>query len=245
MTPSRPPHDRAALAASATRTAAAVGAALALLAIPAVSTTALAEQGEPGSQAEASDTSSPDGEDARLAAATQVVERLHDSILDCMKNAKDLGFDGRYEKMDAIVAETFDLPFMARSSIGKQWRALDVDGQRAWLDLSRRLSATNYAYNFDGWSGERFETVGADHGTRDTVRVRTKLVQELDPDIRFDYRLRERDGAFRVIDIQLDGTVSELALRRADYTSTIDRSGYDQLVTDLEKKIDEMSSTKR
>lgn len=178
---------------------------------------------------------------AQRAAAREVVQRLHDAILETMKRADELGFQGRYDKMYAVVNATFDLPFMARTSLGRQWRELDDDAHERWLELSRRLSATNYAYNFDGYAGEQFVTISAEPGIRDTIRVQTKLVTRMDPDVQFDYRVRQRKDGWRIIDIQLDGTVSELALRRADYASTIKRAGFEQLVTDLEQKIAEMS----
>ena len=44
------------------------------------------------------------------------------------------------------------------------------------------------------------------------------------------------DG-WRIIDIQLDGKISEITLRRADYRAVIKRKGYQALVELITKQI--------
>jgi phospholipid transport system substrate-binding protein len=51
-----------------------------------------------------------------------------------------------------------------------------------------------------------------------------------------DYRLHQRDGAWRIVDVYLNGTVSELALRRSEYSSVVKRDGFDALVRSIEEK---------
>ena len=51
------------------------------------------------------------------------------------------------------------------------------------------------------------------------------------------YRLRRNGGRWHIIDVYLNGTVSELALRRSEYTTVMKREGFDALVAELEVKI--------
>ena len=44
-----------------------------------------------------------------------------------------------------------------------------------------------------------------------------------------------------MIDVYLGGTVSELAMKRAEYTSVLERDGFDALVSALERKIADAS----
>ena len=59
--------------------------------------------------------------------------------------------------------------------------------------------------------------------------------------MKLDYRLRRDADWWRIIDIQLDGKVSEITLRRADYRSIVQREGFAKLVERLEEKIEELS----
>ena len=52
----------------------------------------------------------------------------------------------------------------------------------------------------------------------------------------------ERDGAWRVIDVYLNGTVSELALRRSEYSSALKRESLDWLIASIEDKIADLKA---
>jgi len=173
--------------------------------------------------------------------AVATVESLHAVLLDSMQRADELGFEGRYRNISDVLDRTFDLGFMARTSIGKTWKELDDTQRIAWVEQSKRYSASNYAKNFDGWSDQSFATLGTEPAAHGTVVVLTELVQPTDKNVKLDYRLRRSDDEWRIIDVKLDGKVSEITLRRSDYRSVIERRGFEQLMADLEDKIENMS----
>lgn len=175
------------------------------------------------------------------AAARGVVESLHAVLLSCMQEADQLGFQGRYARILAALDQAFDLPFMARTALGSTWKELTEPQRAEFVDLSRRLSATRYADNFDSYAGQRFETRSEQPAARGTIMVLTELIQPKDRNVRFDYRLRKVQGHWRVIDILLDGTISELVLRRSQYTSLVKRQDFAHLVRVVESKIEELS----
>lgn len=181
---------------------------------------------------------SPQGSEVGgIRAPRAVVESLHAVLIDCMKGACGPDFQGRYERIVTELDEAFDLPFMARISAGNSWRTLSPEERRTFVELSRTLSASNYASNFDSYGGQSFETLGEEPAARKTILVKTELVQPNDDNVRFDYRLRKTGDAWRVIDVTLDGKVSEITMRRADYGSVLDREGFPKLVEAIEKKI--------
>ena len=49
---------------------------------------------------------------------------------------------------------------------------------------------------------------------------------------------------YEVTSATLRGTVSELALRRSEYSSVIKRDGFEALLVNLQRKIDELASGK-
>lgn len=173
---------------------------------------------------------------------SQVVESLHESLLECMRNADALGYKGRYRQLAPAMQELFDLPFMAQKAVGRHWKTASPGDQERLVDTFTRYTVSNYAGRFDGFSGQRFETFGTQPSTRGTVLVRTQLVDPEGDDVKLDYRLRETDGQWRIIDVYLNGTVSELALRRAEYSSLIKREGFEALLVALDERIDEMAS---
>lgn len=174
-----------------------------------------------------------------------VVETLHRSLLDVMKNADTLGYDGRLTRLAPTVAETFDQPFMARMTMGRHWKTLSEKAQRHWVGRFSYLTVSNYATRFAGYQGEKFEVLGTRKAPRDTVIVKTRIVLPGDKDVRLDYRLHKTEAGWRIIDVLMNGTVSELALRRSEYKASIRREGFESLLTSVDRKIAAMESKAR
>jgi phospholipid transport system substrate-binding protein len=176
------------------------------------------------------------------APAAAVVQQLNASLLDVMKEAGKLDYAARYQKVEPAVAAAFDVDFMAEKSLGRHWKDLSPDEQTKWKDLFRRFMVANYAGRFDRYSGQTFESHGTEEGAYDTIMVQTTLVNPDDKNVDLNYRLRETDAGWRVVDIYLKGTVSELALRRSDYSAVMKRDGFAALASYLSGKIDALAA---
>jgi len=189
------------------------------------------------------DTPGVDAESADVdAEIVRTVERLHAMMLSVMKDSEALGYAGRYERLEPVVRSQFDLPFMAAKSVGRYWKTASQEERDQLVKTFSRFSVANYAGRFDGWSGQTFETLGVDASARGTMLVRTKLLNPSGDDIQLYYRLRNgTDGRWKIIDVYLNGTVSELALRRSEYSSLIKREGFEALLIALNKRIETLA----
>ncbi len=178
------------------------------------------------------------------APASAAIERLHAALLDVMKHAAALGYEGRAKRIAPVVAAVYDIPTMARIAVGKYWKDLSPDDQQHLVDAFARFTVANYAANFDGYSGDRFELLGEEPAPQGLRLVRTRLVPGDGDPVRLDYRLRPTPEGWRIVDVFLDGTVSELALRRAQYTAVIEREGFPALLKALDQKVADLASGK-
>jgi phospholipid transport system substrate-binding protein len=170
------------------------------------------------------------------------VESFHAGLLDIMKHAKELGFQGRVDELNPLMAKTFDLEFMASKTVGRKWRQLSDADKKRWAKVFAQFTTASYAGRFTGFTGEEFVTLGVEDAARDTRMVLTKIIVPGDKDVQLNYRLIHRDGTWRVIDVYLDGTVSELALRRSEYSSALKREGFEELVAAVETKIEDLKA---
>jgi len=171
------------------------------------------------------------------AAAARAIDDLHATLLDVMKNAEKLGFEGRVDRLAPALHAHYDFAFMAEKSVGRGWKDLDAEQRKELVDAFARLAIATYAARFDGYDGEHFETLGTQPATHDTLLVRTRIVRPNEEPVELDYRMRPSSDGWSIIDVFLSGTVSELALRRAEYSSVLKREGFDGLMAALEKKI--------
>ena len=203
---------------------------------------ASAESAKPGENAEvAGENAEVAGENSEI---VRIVEQLHATMLAVMKESDALGYAGRYERLEPIVHSQFDLPFMAAKSVGRYWKTASQEEQDKLVKTFSRFSVANYAGRFDGWSGQSFETLGVDSSARGTMLVRTMLLNPSGDDIQLYYRLRNgTDGRWKIIDVYLNGTVSELALRRSEYSSLIEREGFEALLIALTERIETLATS--
>lgn len=171
-----------------------------------------------------------------------VVEGFYRALLDVMKQATQLGFDGRYKRLQPAIESAFNLPLMVRLAIGPQWPQLTPDQQRRLLEGFRRFTIATYASRFDGYEGETFEVrAEKPNAAGGGTMVETRLLVPKAETVELNYLLRQDDGKWQIIDVFLSGTISELATRRAEFTSVLRRDGPDGLATMLERKVAELS----
>jgi phospholipid transport system substrate-binding protein len=176
--------------------------------------------------------------------ATATVDDLHATLLSVMKDAAALGYQGRYDKIQPVVERDFDLDFMARFALGPDGKDMSAADQARWREAFERVTVATYAGRFTGWGGEQFRTLGEEPAAQDTVFVKTVLDRPDAEDVQLTYRLRKADGGWKIVDIYNKGTVSELALRRSDYSSVLKRDGFEKLLQTVDAKVDDYASGK-
>ena len=168
------------------------------------------------------------------------IRRFYDALLDVMKRAKTLGVRGRYDVLAPVIGATFDLPAMTRIAVGPKWTTIPAAEQAQLIDAFSRMTIANYASRFDGYSGEKFE-IEPDVETRTSGSVvHTRIVQPGGEPVTLNYLLRKAGGAWKIVDVYLTGTISELATRRAEFASILDSGGAAALVASLRAQADRL-----
>lgn len=174
------------------------------------------------------------------ATAKQVVDKFQTELIAVMKNGKQLGYAGRYDKLYEPVLNSHDLTKIARIVVGKEWEKLSEAQQQKLVDIFIRLSVASYAHNFKDYSGESFVFDSEEETTRGGVVVHSHLIIPDDKPVKFDYMLKEKGNSWRIINIIANG-VSDLALKRSEYTTILQREGFDALIAKINEKIDNYS----
>ena len=172
----------------------------------------------------------------------QVIERLHGALLDVMRNAAELGYEGRYQELEPVLQESYDFPFMIRIAVGPAWRELEEDQRGRITELFTAMSVATYAARFDGYDGERFEILGNEPAPRDTVLVHSRIVLSDEEPVELSYLLKKFDGDWRIIDVLLEARYSELARHRAEFAAVLRNGGVPDLVSTLQRKITQLTA---
>lgn len=176
--------------------------------------------------------------------AVAVVEKLHTTLLEIMKDAGKLGFKGRYDIIAPVVDTSFDTLLIAQVVLSRYWKELDTEQQGRFVTLFNRLSASTYASRFDSFSGESFKTLGVEKMKKERLLVKTELTRTNDTPVKLEYLLQQNAGKWYIISVIADG-VNDLALKRAEYATIINDKGFDSLVGEIEKKIQELETPQK
>jgi phospholipid transport system substrate-binding protein len=168
------------------------------------------------------------------------VKSFYATLLETMKEAKRLGVEGRYKKLAPAIAAAFDLPAMTRIAVGPTWTTLSPEQQGAIVSAFTRMTSATYASRFDGYDGERFvvDPKVAERGA-DRV-VNTRLIPGSGEPVVLNYLVRSSGGDWRIVDVYLSGTISELATRRSEFASILKSGGADALIKTLRERGDKL-----
>jgi phospholipid transport system substrate-binding protein len=176
------------------------------------------------------------------ASPASTAQSLCDSLMAAMKEGPSTSFDAREKELAPEIRKDLDLAAMTRIVVGPAWKAFTADQKEAVAAAFSDYSIANYAQRFKSYSGEHFVVEPASTALPggDCV-VHTRLYTG-DPDpVRLDYMMRLREGHWRIIDVFLNGTISELAARRSEYSLVLRTGGPAALVDLLRKKTEELS----
>lgn len=167
------------------------------------------------------------------------VKTFYAALVETMKEAKRLGIEGRYKKLAPVLNSTFDLPAMTRIAVGPPWTSFTPEQQAATTAAFTRMTVATYASRFDGYDGERFEVdPGAVERGADRI-VNTKLVS-ITERVALNYLMRSSGGDWKIVDVYLSGTISELASRRAEFSAILKSGGPDALASTLRARGDKL-----
>jgi phospholipid transport system substrate-binding protein len=136
------------------------------------------------------------------------------------------------------VLPNFDFKEMTRLAVGVAWRKATPEQQRALEDNFRELLVNTYTNALSQAGSTGNETVDVKPAplskNNDTV-VKTQVKEPGKQPIEIDYRMSNRDGAWKVYDVVVEG-VSLVTNYRSSFAEEVRRSGIDGLIKTLQER---------
>jgi len=171
-----------------------------------------------------------------------IVQGLYDALLTTMKSGQVLGQSGRFAQLAPVIRRSFDIPAMARLSVGPVWASL-TEGQRQQVTESygRYISAI-YADRFDSYAGQKLEVIGEQPAPSGVV-VKSQIIKANGEPVKVDYVMRRTGDDWLISDIYLDGAISEVATRRSEFATILKTAGIDGLIAALNHKAEILTGT--
>ncbi|MEO0424552.1 MAG: ABC transporter substrate-binding protein [Pseudomonadota bacterium] len=165
-----------------------------------------------------------------------VVETLQGTLLAYMRSAStaESRQDLDVTALDQAVLASHDFAYISRIVLGRTWRELEDADRARFVERFTALSLATYASRFAEFAGERFDINDESDGSFGQRRVSAELITA-EKSHSFDYLLRQSDEQWRIVNIIVDG-VSDLALKRAEYSTLISAGGFEGLLEALDRQ---------
>ncbi|MBV8752466.1 MAG: ABC transporter substrate-binding protein [Hyphomicrobiales bacterium] len=164
-------------------------------------------------------------------AAVAHIETYYKEMMPTIRQAGRLSVRERDKRFAPAITTAFDLATMTRLAVGPPWKGFSPEQQAAVREAFTRFIVADYASQINDYSGESFVV---DQQSSPEVRgggeiVKTRLIQPSGRVVNINYLVR----GGRVIDVYLNGTISDLATRRDEFASIIASGGADGLIKRL------------
>ncbi len=153
-----------------------------------------------------------------------VIQSLYDALLDAMKQGQQLGFDGRYKKLEPVIHQVFDVATMCKIAMGGYWTTLSTDKKNAVLVAFDKYTVSTYASRFKAFNNQKFVVGTTRQVPNDRVLVESKLVKSDGEPIELNYLFRKNADGWRVIDVYLAGAISQLTQMRSEFSEPLQKA---------------------
>ena len=169
---------------------------------------------------------------------TQTVQESVDAILDLLKD-ETLQQDDRRARIRAHIKTRFDFQAMSQRTLATNWKKATEQEKEKFIDLFSQLIENTYIGKIETYTNEKIEYPG--EKVKSGKAIVETLIIAASADIPVDYKLYQKDGAWWVYDVIIEG-VSLISNYRSSYQEIVKKEGFGGLLAKMQEKIDELSS---
>ena len=156
--------------------------------------------------------------------AAKFVEAMADKAISALTE-KDLSRPERIKRFRELLNDHFDVKIIARWVIGRYWTNATSAERDEYMALFEDLIVATYVDRFAEYSGEKLNVIKSDDVGSGEAMVSSRISRPgNEPPIRVDWRLRQRDGQFRIVDVIVEG-ISMGMTQRSEFASVVTQNG--------------------
>jgi phospholipid transport system substrate-binding protein len=164
-----------------------------------------------------------------------VVKRMADNVLVVLKD-KSATSDGKRERIEQIVYAGIDFDTLCRLVLARNWTRFSPEEQGRFEDEFKRHLSVTYGKSVDSYRNEEMSIISDHEEARGDWTVKTKILRGGGPDdILVDYRLRQSNGEWKIIDVIVEG-VSLVSNFRSQFQDLLGSNTPAQLIALIHDK---------
>lgn len=166
------------------------------------------------------------------------VRALADKAITVVKS-DDLGKQEQSKRLREILRESFDIRTIGNFALGVHRRKASKEQISEYLTAFQDYVVYTYSTRLEKFAGERIEVTGTRKAgnSKTDIFVVTNLIRNNNDPIPLIWRVRERKGSVKIIDVEIEGT-SQILTYKQEFASVIKNrgNGVDGLIVELREK---------
>lgn len=132
----------------------------------------------------------------------------------------------REKEFRKLLRENFDMKTIGRFALGRYWKSASKEEQAEYLKLFEDMIISVYSRRFKDYNGNALDVKSARADGENDAIVFSEIIPQSKQKIKVDWRVRNKNGKFSIVDIIVEG-VSMSLTQRSDFASVIQRGGGD------------------
>ena len=163
------------------------------------------------------------------------VQIIGDQIIDVAKD-KSLSEFQKKQKIINIIDKSTDSKWIARFVLGKNHKTANEEQKKQFMSMYREFMINTYGPKFNGYDGKKFAVNSVEKQSNFYLVKSEFIPKNSDVAIFFDFRIKENEGNFFIVDFIAEG-VSLIETQRSEFNSSINEEGMDKFLENLKKRI--------
>ena len=169
------------------------------------------------------------------ASPREVVELTSQRVLGVLNSGES--DDEKIKRLEQIAYSTIDFDTVSRLVLAKYWRQFTPEQRQQFEEEFKQALTVSYGKRIGQFGQEKVVIVGDRQEPLGDVTVQSHIIggKVKSGDVKVDYRLRQKDGTWYVIDVIVEG-VSIVSSYRTQFQEIIGQGGPERLLAELRQK---------
>lgn len=153
---------------------------------------------------------------------------------DFVKNMGDKAFaslsevgltqDQRTERFRGLLNDAFDLPRIARFTLGRYWRTATDEEKAEFVTLFEKFVIQAYSTRFQDMSGKKLNVINAREVSASQALVLSEIAIPGKPSVKINWRVRSKNDVHKIVDVMVEG-ISMSVTQRDEFAAVIRQTG--------------------
>ncbi len=133
-----------------------------------------------------------------------------------------------------VINRTYDAEKMLKMIIGKDWENQEIEKKEELIIVFKKYISKNYLKRFSKIDDVSFRNEKKEKISSELFLVRSNLIIKQEK-ISMDYLLSIKNNVWKIFDVLLDGSISEIATKKSEFRIFIKEKEIDSLIDALKK----------